>query len=502
MDVDPQIGVRPGEVLAGKYLVERVLGQGGMGVVVSARHLQLEERVALKFLLPAALQNSEAVSRFLREARAAVRIKSEYVARVSDVGQLDNGAPYMVMEYLDGGDLAAWLSQRGALPVEQAIEFVLQACVAVADAHALGIIHRDLKPANLFCLRRSDGQLSIKVLDFGISKLTNPGGSGSQPSMQMTKTASLMGTPLYMSPEQMRSSREVDAGTDIWALGAIIFELLAGRPAFLADTVTELAIKVANEPPPPLRGFRPDLPPGLEPVVLKCLEKDRARRFRNVADLSTALMPFAPLRARGLVDRIAGIIQSAGGLVETAIAPPMSGEAVAGRSHASGGTFPAIGRTTVGGSAGKAAAIGGGTFVGLAAIGGLAFLLLSRKPPEGPPPVASASSASMAPGSAASLPPAAPPPPAVTAIAVATAAATLAPEVTAAAASPAPPPPPIAKTKTPPVNPPPARTTAGLPPPAPHVTATATAVKPPANNCDPPYFFDARGNRTFKPECL
>jgi serine/threonine-protein kinase len=189
-------GVREGDVLAGQYRVERVLGIGGMGVVVAAHHIQLDEKVALKFLLPDALGNSEAVSRFAREARAAVKIKSEHVARVMNVGTLPNGAPYMVMEYLDGGDLAAWLRERGALSVEQAVEFVLQACEAIAEAHALGIVHRDLKPANLFCIRRADGRLSIKVLDFGISKMSQFGGSGQSAMTQATGT---MGSPLYMS---------------------------------------------------------------------------------------------------------------------------------------------------------------------------------------------------------------------------------------------------------------------------------------------------------------
>src|SRR3984885_7032800 len=192
-----------------------------MGIVVAARHVQLDEKVALKFLRPEALADADAVERFAREARAAVKIKSEHVARVIDVGTLPNGAPYMVMEHLDGEDMAAWIKERGALPVEQALDFVLQACVAVADAHALGIVHRDLKPANLFCIRRSDGQLSIKVLDFGISKMTDLTGSGQG---SMTRTSALMGSPLYMSPEQMRSSKDVDAKTDIWALGVILFE--------------------------------------------------------------------------------------------------------------------------------------------------------------------------------------------------------------------------------------------------------------------------------------
>ena len=171
----PDAGVREGEILAGKYRVDQVLGAGGMGVVVAAHHVQLDERVALKFLLPDALGDAEAVARFAREARAAVKIKSEHVARVIDVGTLENGAPYMVMEYLEGAISPRGSSSAAPLPVEQAVDFVLQACEAIAEAHALGIVHRDLKPANLFCIRRADGQLSIKVLDFGISKVTTPG---------------------------------------------------------------------------------------------------------------------------------------------------------------------------------------------------------------------------------------------------------------------------------------------------------------------------------------
>src|SRR6476661_1872518 len=165
----PSVGIREGDVLAGKYRVDRVLGAGGMGVIVAAYHLKLDERVAIKFLLPDALADAAAVARFEQEARAAVKIKSEHSARVIDVGNLDNGAPYMVMEYLEGGDLAAWLRRKGPLPIEQAVEFALQACEAIAEAHGLGIVHRDLKPANLFVIRRADGLLSVKVLDFGIS---------------------------------------------------------------------------------------------------------------------------------------------------------------------------------------------------------------------------------------------------------------------------------------------------------------------------------------------
>jgi len=214
-------GVREGEVLAGKYRVDKVLGAGGMGVVVAARHIQLETRVAIKLLLPAMLDNSEAVMRFAREARAASKINNEHVVRVFDVGTLPSGAPFMVMEFLEGEDLSAWIAQRGPLPIDLAVDFVLQACVAVADAHCLGIVHRDLKPANLFSLRRSDGQFVIKVLDFGISKVADSGATG--PVGSVTHTSAIMGSPHYMSPEQMRSSKEVDARADIWALGVILF---------------------------------------------------------------------------------------------------------------------------------------------------------------------------------------------------------------------------------------------------------------------------------------
>jgi eukaryotic-like serine/threonine-protein kinase len=303
------VGVREGDILMGKYRIDKILGAGGMGVVVAAHHIRLDEKVAIKFLLPETLGSSEAVARFEREARAAVKIKSEHVARVSDVGTLENGAPYIVMEYLEGGDLSAWVHQRGPLPVEQAVEFVLQACEAIADAHGLGIVHRDLKPANLFCIRGSDNLLSIKVLDFGISKVT---GGAAGPDMGMTKTKSVMGSPFYMSPEQMRSAKDVDARTDIWALGVILYELLTGSAPFTGDTLPEVCVKIATETPPPLRNLRPDAPAGLEEVILKCLQKDRTLRYGNVADFAVALAPFGPKRSRTSVERISRVIQTAG----------------------------------------------------------------------------------------------------------------------------------------------------------------------------------------------
>ncbi len=318
--------VQEGEVLAGKYRVEQVLGVGGMGVVVSALHLQLDERVALKFLLPEALSNQEAVARFAREARAAVKIKSIHVARVSDVGTLESGAPYMVMEFLHGQDLSALIRDRGPLPYQDAVDFVLQACEALAEAHALGIVHRDLKPANLFLITAADGSPCIKVLDFGISKVTSPGSSGND--YGMTKTQAIMGSPLYMSPEQMTSSRDVDGRSDIWAIGTILFELLAGRPPFLGDTMPQLCGMILQEPPPFPRQFRPDLPQGLEAAILRCLEKDRQRRFANVGELAAALAPFGSANASRSAERVSKVL-SAAGISSSQLEIPRSGSSEA-----------------------------------------------------------------------------------------------------------------------------------------------------------------------------
>jgi len=301
--------VHEGDVLAGKYRVDRVLGAGGMGVVVAATDQQLERRVAIKFLLPEYVQHGEAAARFLREARAAVKIHSEHVARVIDVGTLETGAPYMVMEYLEGTDLSGVIAQRGRLPVDEAVLHVLEACEAIAEAHAAGIIHRDLKPANLFLARRADGSSQVKVLDFGISKTTI--GLGDQ-EMSLTKTSSIMGSPLYMSPEQMRSSRDVDARTDIWSLGAILYELLAGEPPFNGESMTQLVAVILQEPVPSLRERRPDVAPELEAIILRALEKDPARRFTTVGDFAVALVDHAPRRGRLHAERITRVLRAAG----------------------------------------------------------------------------------------------------------------------------------------------------------------------------------------------
>jgi serine/threonine-protein kinase len=308
-------GVHEGDVIAQKYAVERVLGAGGMGVVVAARHLKLDERVAIKFIHPDALGNAEAVARFEREARTAVRIKSEHVARVIDVGTLETGAPYMVMEYLEGEDLAAWLSHRGPLSVVQGVDFLLQAMEAIAEAHVLGIVHRDLKPANFFCVRRVDGLLSIKVLDFGISKFVG----NSLTDMSMTTTAAVMGSPLYMSPEQMRSSRDVDATADIWALGVILFQFLTGSTPFDAHSVPELAVQIATTAPRSLSSFFASAPRPLERVIQRCLQPDRTQRYPDLAELAAALVEFGSPTGRVSAERIARTI---GAAKAGSLAPP------------------------------------------------------------------------------------------------------------------------------------------------------------------------------------
>jgi serine/threonine protein kinase len=299
------LNLEPGCVLAGKYRIERVLGQGGMGVVLSAYHVQLEQRVAVKLMLPHATASDEAVARFLREARAAARISSEHVARVFDVGALETGEPYMAMEYLEGSDIAQLLAQRSRLPVEEAIDYLLQACEALAEAHAVGIVHRDLKPSNLFLVSRMDGRRFVKVLDFGISKMT--GGSGPSSALS-TVTSALMGSPLYMSPEQMSSSKNVTASTDVWALGVVLYELVSGKPPFNGDTLPQVCARVMSEPPPPLSGRAPGLPPALYEVVDRCLEKEPTARYPSVAELARALEPLASANARQSVERISHIL--------------------------------------------------------------------------------------------------------------------------------------------------------------------------------------------------
>jgi serine/threonine-protein kinase len=290
-----------GTMLAGKYRVERVIGFGGMGIVVEATRIALEDRVAIKLLRAEATRSAGAVSRFLREARAAVKIRSEHVARVLDVGTLEDGAPYMALEYLEGRDLADVLAKDGPLSEGRVAEIVLQACEALAEAHAVGIVHRDVKPSNIFLTRRSDGRDLVKVLDFGISKTLDSTGS------PQTKTHDILGSPAYMAPEQLKSARTVDRRADIWSLGVTLFELVTGQLPFPGETLAELHGAILYAAAPLLRTVRPSAPAGFEALIAKCIERDPDQRFQTVSELATALALFGPDGSREVAARIAKI---------------------------------------------------------------------------------------------------------------------------------------------------------------------------------------------------
>jgi serine/threonine protein kinase len=382
-------GVREGEILAHKYRIDRVLGAGAMGVVVAAHHLGLDTKVAIKLLQNELLDNEEAVARFAREARAAAKITNEHVARVLDVGVLETGAPFMVMEFLDGADLHQWLERHGPLPVEQAVDFVLQASEAIAEAHRLGIVHRDLKPSNLFCVPRADGTLSIKVLDFGISKMSVRTGAGS--SVSMTRTATVIGTPLYMSPEQMESSRGVDARADVWALGVILFELLAGKSPFFAETLPEVCLKIATRPPTPLRELRADVPKEVEAAILRCLEKERDKRCQTVADFCAAIASFGPPRGAASAERVWRTMQ-APARSETAMAADFRLDAYSPRRTPSLESIGAVGHTRTGLSRRQTGVVGAlGAVIAVSVVVSAVFLTrLSGSPAQATPAPASA----------------------------------------------------------------------------------------------------------------
>jgi eukaryotic-like serine/threonine-protein kinase len=291
-----------GTVVADKYRVEGPLGEGGMGTVVLATHVGLDQRVAIKFLLPEALKNKDAVERFFREAKVAARIRSDHVARVHDVGTLESGVPYIVMEYLEGSDLGGLIDRKRGLPIEESCEIALQACEALTEVHAAGIVHRDLKPTNLFVTRRADGSPAVKLLDFGISKLAS-NSSDAIADTALTATTAIMGSPSYMSPEQIKSTKEVDHRSDVWSLGTVLYEALTGKPAFRGESLPAVCAMIASEDPVAPSTIRQELPAELEGAVLACLRKSPDERA-SLVDLARVLASFAPPRARVSLDRI------------------------------------------------------------------------------------------------------------------------------------------------------------------------------------------------------
>jgi serine/threonine-protein kinase len=285
--------VKQGDIIAGKYRVERVLGAGGMGIVFAVTHVERQTRRALKLLRPAALTDADAVERFLREARATLTLRGEHVARLYEVGTLNTGAPYLIIEYLEGSDLRTIVKARGALPMADAIEYLLQVCEALAEAHGHGIVHRDIKPANIFLTRRADGSPCVKVLDFGISKLEGDTDSEGSEST-VTKSYTLLGSPHYMSPEQMRGAHDVDARADIWALGVTAYYLVTGRRPFEGPTPTEIMLEALEGSPEPPSRLKEGLSPELDAAIFRCLERDIESRFATVEALAAALRPLAP----------------------------------------------------------------------------------------------------------------------------------------------------------------------------------------------------------------
>jgi serine/threonine-protein kinase len=459
---DKELPVAPGQIVADKYSISRVIGQGGMGTVVEAKHLELGERVAIKFLRKGEAASAE---RFIREARAAAKIRSEHVIRIFDVGRLPSGDPYIVMEYLEGEDLGSYIDREGMMSARRLVDIVLGVCEALAEAHVAGIIHRDLKPANIFLAHRAGGDTIVKLLDFGIAKM---------PEVNTTTTTQgFLGSPVYMSPEQLVAARDVDARSDIWSLGIVLYELLAGTVPFVADSIVELAIEVRQSDLPPLRKRRPDLPDGLDRVVERCLEKDRAARFPDVAELAEALAPFASASAAANAPRIARVLGKPSRRDETALAPtiPPPHPGAAPASSPAYGTLSAVStsaplKTTYPSVVGRRARLLLASVTVAIGLGALGTYLRS---PAAPKTIASSSAADVAVAS-----PPESPTESITAPRAST--ATSPPEAVPAVVQPAPP--------KPQQQPRPARTVTPQPPkPAESPVATATPPPPAPAPC-------------------
>jgi serine/threonine protein kinase len=446
--------IKTGNVLNGRYLIEEQLGSGGMGSVYAARHVKLGTRLAIKVLLPELLSDADAVGRFAREARAAAKIADENVVRILDVGQLDSGVPYMVMEFLEGQDVAVYLKEHGRLSVEQAIDVMLQSCAALAAAHAMHIIHRDIKPSNLFFVPRTAGRPLVKMLDFGVSKIVS---TGNQMASQVTKAGSILGSPGYIPPEQWFSSNNADKRSDIWSLGILFYELLTGRVPFEAPSLPVLSTKIAYEPAIPPRQLRNEIPVDLENVVLRCLEKSPDNRFQDVTAMATALS-LCQRRYQSL-----------------------NGSADDQQMRAA---FPTIDRRR---SSFPRSLRAAAAALGLLVIVGIGSLLHKRSSVAAQPPEGLASRTSrQTPAAVAPVSPA--PPPSESIIAAERSSLDS----------------PVAPTKATRVQRHSAQATAG------HATRLASGGRrhpragtdPYASRCKPPYYFNAQGSRVFKIECL
>ena len=279
---------RVGELVGGKYRIVRLLAQGGMGVVYEAQHTVVRRRFAVKFMRRDLAERRDILTRFQREAEAAGALESEHVAAAVDFGIAEDGAPYIVMEYLVGESLTALLGREGPLPAGRAADLVSQAGRGMEVAHAAGIIHRDLKPQNLFVCRRQDGTDLLKVLDFGVAKLQTIDEMNAA-----TRTGAVVGTVAYMSPEQARGDKVVDQRSDVYALGAILYELCSARKPHPGESHNAILHHIATQPAVPLESLAPDLPAGFLAIVAGALAADPAARPPSAGALVAALAPFA-----------------------------------------------------------------------------------------------------------------------------------------------------------------------------------------------------------------
>ncbi len=307
---------QPGTIVDGRYRIDRVLGEGGMGIVLAATHVDAGHKVAIKILREELLGSAQAVERFLREAQAAVKLRGSNVATVLDVSRLPGGLPYIVMELLAGEDLQAVLAARGPLPPAVAVDHAIQACAGLAEAHANGIVHRDIKPANLFLTARPDGTPLVKVLDFGIAKLRSAIAQDG-----LTRTGMMMGSIYYMSPEQLRSARSVDARADVWSLAATLHHLLAGTPPFPGSSLADVSARIWNDAPAPLPA---NVPPGLGEALHAALVKQPEQRTADVASLAAALAPFGSAGADAAAERVARILRASTPSMRRGVARPSS----------------------------------------------------------------------------------------------------------------------------------------------------------------------------------
>ena len=392
--------VKVGDVVAEKYSVERIVAAGGNGIVVEARHRVLLERCAIKFLLPGALEQPMARERFVREAQALARLKSDHIVRIFDVGELPDGTPYMVMEYLEGADLETLVRRRGALPADEAALYVLQVCAALADAHALGIVHRDLKPANVVVTQTADGTPRVKLIDFGVSKVMRDA-RGLSPLK--TGDGTLIGTPLFMAPEQVYGG-EVGTASDVWAVGVLLYHLMTGALPFQEEATVMSLAHILGRPPKPIGSHGVAVPPDMEQLVLACLEKNAAARPESVAEIADRLAPFAaegqPIsrHVRRVLDSIPEARPSLVG------APPVSKMAVTLAAPTRDSTMPAS--TTTSEAPARPRWVPWAAIGAAFALSVTVALLVMRGPPARP--VAASDAVSVTP--AATLPP-----PAVTA---------------------------------------------------------------------------------------